>query len=59
MREKPVVIRCEFSDEGKNILYILEESFRLYLNCTFALGGEKAYHNVDEWPLISGGQICF
>ena len=42
MREKPVVIQCEFASEGKDISEILEESFILFLHRTFANPQGKA-----------------
>lgn len=58
MGATPVVIRCEFCRDGKSISEIVEESFRLYLDRTFAFANQKPYHDCDEWPLISGGQPC-
>ncbi len=58
VRETPVVIRCEFFEDGKRISEIWEGSFRLYLTREFAFVNEKPYHDRDEWPLISGGQLC-
>ena len=42
MREKPVIIQCEFEPNGKNISEILEESFVLFLHRTFANPQGKA-----------------
>lgn len=40
MNTKTVVVHCEYSEEGKDIADIIQESFRLFLQkelCTFAI----------------------
>lgn len=58
MREKTVVIQCEFEPAGKAVSEILEESFVLFLHRTLANPQERQCNPHDEWSLISRRKLC-
>ena len=53
----PMHIECVFAESG-DIEQILHRSFVLYLDRRLVETAGKAYNRQDEWPLISGGQLC-
>ena len=57
MKQQDLPVTCTYSENG-DAAQILHRSFSLYLDRVLAETEQKPYHRRDEWPLMSGGNLC-